>query len=55
MQVSTPQVAVSPVGTQTEEIERREKGKQKRRERGAKIEEEDEVMKDGSDDAKIDW
>ena len=26
VQVSTPQVAVSPVGTQTEEIERREEG-----------------------------
>jgi len=55
VQVSTPQVAVSPAGTQTEEIERREKGKQKKRERGAKVEKEDEVMKDGSDDAESNW
>jgi len=55
VQVSTPQVAVSPAGTQTEEIEGREKGKQKEEERGAKVEEEDEVMKDRSDDAESNW
>jgi len=53
--VSTPPVTVSPAGIQTEKVGRREKGKDKRRERGAKVEEEDEVMKDGSDDAGIDW
>jgi len=57
VQASTPQlqVTVSPAGTQTEEVERMEKGKEKRRERGAKVEEEDEVMKDELDDTRIDW
>ena len=37
VQVNTPQVAVSPVGTQTEEIERREKGKQEIIRLGSKV------------------
>ena len=55
VQASTPPpVTVSPAGTQTEEVERREKGKEEMRERGAKVEEEDEAMKGKLDDAGID-
>jgi len=49
VQVSAPQVTVSLANTQTEEVERSVKGKRERRERGAKVEQEDEVMKEHRD------